>query len=138
MFQIKVNNAQALKHFIDEIQHIKNDKTKTQVKNDLSNHLIKKIQTNFHTRSEADGTPWKPLKYRQGDPLLLTKRMFNSIKATNTRTGFKIGTNVFYSGWQNNGTQKIPARRFIPHVNEIPKDWFDDMKDIIVKNYIRK
>ena len=87
---IRINNKNALKNYIEEINHLKSKKTETKTKNDFKEYLIKKIQENFEKSQEADGTPWLKLKYRQGKPLILTSAMMNSIKSKNTKSGVVV------------------------------------------------
>lgn len=137
MFEIKIVNNKALKDFIDEINYIKSNKPLQETKNDLRTDLINKIQKNFNKGQEADGTKWKPLKYRQGKPLLLTYKMYNSTRAKNTQNGVKVYNNTKYAAFQNFGTEKVPARRFIPQASEVPQSWINDFKEIVLKNYMR-
>ena len=134
-FEIKINNGKAVKTTIDHIAYIKGTKATTKVKKAFRNYLIEKIQQNFSNSSEADGTPWAKLKYRVGKPLILTGAMRRSVKSRNTQNGVSVFTNIYYAGWQNYGTNKIPARRFIPNDNEIPEEWVNDMKQMIINGY---
>lgn len=138
MVEIKIVNQKALINFIEEMKYINSLKPMQETKKEMKSYLIEKIQENFNKGKEADGTPWKALKYRKGDPLLLTRKLYNNIKAKNTKNGVVVYNNTRYAGWQNFGTNKIPARRFIPLSYEVPEDWIIDFKDIILKNYIRK
>lgn len=137
--ELTVKNEAALTRTIDQIKYLQGTKALTKTKKEFRNYLIEKITDNFNNSSEADGTPWKKLKYRKGDPLVLTRKLMKSIRGKNTATGVLIWSsqarNVHYGIYHNEGTKKIPVRRFMPKENEIPEEWYTDLKNMIVKNF---
>lgn len=132
---VQIKNKKALFDFIEYLKYIKSTKPLSDTKKELNEDLVNKIRNNFEKGQEANGRSWKPLKYRKGDPLLLTRKLFNSIKSKNTKTGVSVYTSVKYAAFQNFGTDNVPARRFIPNANEVPEKWLDDFKNIALKHY---
>ena len=83
-------------------------------------NFARDIAQNFNEGRDPNGVPWKPLKYRSGQPLLLTGRMASaavqSVKQANWtgpgRIGFGIRGEPVYWKYQNYGTRRIPPRWF--------------------------
>lgn len=79
---------------------------------------ISLVALGFETGTAPDGSPWAPLKSRDGQPLRDTGRLMNSVATERavkkTKTGFRIGTNVSYAGFHQEGTRTAPARPFLP------------------------
>ncbi len=112
----------------------------------LSQEAVSLAQECFAESKDPYGNPWPPLKVRQGQPLLDTGRLRNSISGRpNGAVSFVVGTNVKYARLQNFGgtiTAKkakylkfrvgsrwvskksvtIPARPFFP-TQALPKVW---------------
>lgn len=90
-------------------------------------------QQNFRASRAPDGTPWLPLKYRTGKPLLDTGRLRSSITFDATNDQVRIGTNVKYARAHNQGIPgKLPQRQFLglaqPQVdliNSIADAWLE-------------
>lgn len=57
----------------------------------------------FKNSSAPDGSPWKPIHHRKGQPLIDTARLKNSINYKATGTQVEIGTNVKYARVQQEG-----------------------------------
>lgn len=83
--------------------------------------------SNFDRKTGPDGQPWKPhaaytIKKMGVHPLLMwTGAMIFSLESRSgsgrieeiTSNSLTIGTDLFYAGWQQYGTAKIPARPFV-------------------------
>ena len=83
--------------------------------------------TNFDRKSGPDGQPWAPhaaytIKKMGVHPLLMwTGAMIFSLESRSgagrieqiTQNSLTIGTDLFYAGWQQYGTARIPARPFV-------------------------
>lgn len=71
------------------------------------------VQMGFRTESDPDNNPWEPLKGRKGMILRDTARMANSFTSTVISNGFRIGTNVAYTKFHQEGTKghKAHSRR---------------------------
>lgn len=91
----------------------------------------------FRSGKAPGGTPWLPLKTRQGQPLRDTGRLQRSITWAATDQQATIGTNVIYARAHNDGIPgKLPRRRFIgiaaPQVeliNRIADQWIEEVLD---------
>lgn len=68
----------------------------------------------FDSKIAPDGTPWAPRK-REAKHGLLTKtgHLRNSVYGQPIEQGAIIGTNVFYAGFHQHGTSRMPARSFL-------------------------
>ena len=119
--------------------------------------LVDKVREGFAQERDPYGTPWKPLSpvtiaMRRGSGgariLQDSRRLYNSISAQVRGNGVAIGTNVIYAATQQFGrasnrmfgraSAPIPARPFLPWKNanaapELPKDWLDDVTNILGK-----
>lgn len=76
--------------------------------------IASQIAQAFRSRSAPDGTPWAPLKYRVGYPLVKTGalRAGWSVRVDGLR--ILVVNPVGYSGYQQKGTRRIPARPQAP------------------------
>ena len=91
----------------------------------------------FRRGVSPDGTPWLPLKTRQGQPLRDTGRLQRSITWDSTDDQAVIGTNVVYARAHNDGVPgKLPRRQFLgiaqPQVvmiNRIADQWLKEVLD---------
>ena len=91
----------------------------------------------FRAGKAPDGTPWLPLKTRQGEPLRDTGRLQRSITWAATEQQATIGTNVIYARAHNDGIPgRLPRRQFIgiaqPQValiNRIADQWIAEVLD---------
>lgn len=137
--KIKISNKSLLTQNLKTIDNITNKKTLNKTKNEIGQYFVERVKDCFRGSRDPYGRRWKPLVYRNGKPLILTGDLFESIKYRNIKnTGtVEIYTNIFYAAWQNDGTGKIPARPFFP-TNNLPKNWYDGAKKIVIKNYVGK
>ena len=91
----------------------------------------------FRAGKAPDGTPWLPLKTRQGQPLRDTGRLQRSITWESNDDTATIGTHVVYAAAHNFGVPgKLPRRQFIgiaaPQVqliNRIADQWLKEVLD---------
>ncbi len=84
------------------------------------------VAIGFETSTAPDGSPWAPLKARDGRPLRDTGRLMSSVTSARavkkTPRGFRLGTNVAYAGYHQEGTRTAPARPFLPGAS-LPPAW---------------
>ena len=66
----------------------------------------------FQTRRGPNG-PWPPLKSRSGQPLVKTGHLRGSIFHAIGGDYVRIGTNVKYGRYHQEGTRTIPERAFL-------------------------
>ncbi len=86
------------------------------VKKALADEATSQLAFGFRMSRDPYGTPWRPLKRRQGKPLLDTGRLRGSFSAQLTSTGFRIGSNVVYAAPHQFGSKRgrPPQRRMLP------------------------
>jgi phage gpG-like protein len=78
---------------------------------EIAADMLKRVQLGFRNSQSPNGVIWKALKYRQGQPLVDTKRLLNSITPASTAASASVGTNVVYAKVHNFGhTFNRPAR----------------------------
>lgn len=63
----------------------------------IGNTVVNRVRMCFRMGIDPWGSPWAPLKIRQGQPLRDTGRLQRSITARPDSTGVTIGTNVSYA-----------------------------------------
>lgn len=145
MIQIQVNDAPvitALEALRTRMEHA-NDALDT-----VGNTIVEHVRLGFTESADPYGTPWLPLKNRQGQPLRDTGRLMNSITHRVTGNAVEIGTNVLYAPTHQFGAKQgafgrtkrngpipwgdIPARPFFPdEVRGLPQDWQASILDVL-------
>ena len=65
-----------------------------------------KIQFCFINSTDPWGVRWKPIVYRDGKPLIDTRRLLSSITANITGNTLEVGTNVEYGPYQHFGYER--------------------------------
>ena len=63
----------------------------------IGSTLQNRVKLGFSTGKAPDGTAWKPLKFRDGEPLRDKNILMNSITYAETDTSVDVGTNVCYA-----------------------------------------
>ncbi len=111
----------------------------------IGTSLKDNIRLGFVDSMSPYGEPWLPIKYRDGQPLVDTGRLRDSITYQASDDGVEVGTNVVYAaihqfgGMAGRGQKvHIPARPYMPVRNnsvDLPDDWKTEIL-IIVKSYI--
>lgn len=69
------------------------------------------IALEFRQSVDPSGQPWAALKHRRGQPLRLTGRLANSFTSEVTAKGFRVGTNVSYAIFHQQGTKGHKAHQ---------------------------
>lgn len=100
----------------------------------LRQRFAEDIRNNFTGGHDPDGTPWKPLKWRSGRPLILTGLLMNSAYLAAQHVELRNGTEIcatmqqpFYWPFHEFGTRNIPARPFFGASKETVRDLADRM-----------
>lgn len=92
----------------------------------IKNDILSFVDSRFAQSKSPSGVPWAPLKYRQGNPLIDTGNLRNSISAQIAAgTLIQVTTNVPYAGFHQSGTDTIPRRPFFPTKSE--GDWGEEL-----------
>lgn len=85
----------------------------------LTEQIQRDIESHFALSRGPDGTPWKPLKYRQGKPLILSGALRAAAVAAAgspqiTEASLVVSlTEPPYAQYHQFGTRRIPARPFM-------------------------
>lgn len=69
----------------------------------LMHEALELVDEGFATSKAPDGSPWKRLALRNGQPLRDTRRLQSSFTGASSASGFKIGTNVAYARTHQDG-----------------------------------
>ena len=77
----------------------------------LGRALVNDAKMNFVREHEPDGTPWEPLKIREGRILSDTGRLKNSLSYATGDDEVQYGTNVFYAATHQFGAVIKPVRK---------------------------
>jgi phage virion morphogenesis protein len=76
----------------------------------LGRVMLTDVDMNFRRGVSPDGTPWAPLKHRQGQPLRDTKRLQNSMTYSASNDEVTVGTNVIYAPTHQFGATIKPKK----------------------------
>lgn len=89
--------------------------------------FVTKIQFCFINSTDPWGVRWKPIVYRDGKPLIDTRRLLSSITANVTSNTLEVGTNVEYGAYQHFGYER--------HVEESTREvYFMQKRDGTIGN----
>lgn len=83
---------------------------------DIGNEALLWFINNFKKQQSPEGHPWQARKDGDSSRALLVKsgRLRKSIRVTRVASnGARIGTNVNYAKYHNQGTGKTPQRQFL-------------------------
>ena len=95
------------------------------------------IAREFSTQTDPDGNGWQAPARDYGHPLLDdTGRLKGSWKVTVDGDSVIMSNSTPYSGYQQFGTRRIPARRMVP-VEDLPPSWIEAI-DAAVSRYIEE
>ncbi|QSX32459.1 phage virion morphogenesis protein [Shewanella avicenniae] len=89
----------AIQKTLKKIQHTPLDDFYRDVANRLKNNFL----MGFKNSQAPDGTPWAPIRHREGKPLIDSGRLRRSIQAKHTGEQAEVGTNVVYARAQQEG-----------------------------------
>jgi phage gpG-like protein len=94
---------------------------KSAVLENMANNAVNHFKVEAFDRRSFDGKSWEPNKKQDGrQQLVKTGRMRESItilsRTSDTR---KVGTNVPYAQYHNEGTKHLPKRQFIGSSREL-------------------
>jgi phage gpG-like protein len=131
--------------------------------NKIGSDIVKQINKDFEASQSSEGKRWAALKWRDGDPLMDTLNLKNSMSFKFVSGVIYIGTNVKYASVHQYGRDAmtvypksklalyfngashpfkkanvgaIPARPFLPITANIPLSWQKIIKDDVY-NYLR-
>ncbi len=106
---------------------------------DVGRRLISDFRMGFKSATAPDGSKWKPLKYREGQPLRDTGRLQSSITKRLDRTSktLEIGTNVDYATTHQFGLGKVRIPQHTKLINHVFGKPLDAPKKVKVKAHTK-
>lgn len=107
-------NINGLKELADKIRTLTGAGFKRELSQALAVSAWQQTLASFDQSRDPYGTPWKPLKVRQGKPLIDTGQMRQSVSTEATDNGFRLRIGTTYAPVHQFGTDRIPARPMIP------------------------
>lgn len=101
--------------------------------NQIGVRWIARIKVCFQRSIDPYGSSWAPIHHRQGQPLLDTGRLRNSIKHNVRGTNFELASNLIYADNHQYGLT-VKQRRFLPDKQGLPKAWLEEYQNILLQN----
>lgn len=101
--------------------------------NQIGVRWVARIKTCFQRGIDPYGQRWAPIHHRQGQPLLDTGRLRNSIKHNVRGTNLELASNLVYANNHQYGIT-VKQRRFLPDKSGLPKQWLDEYQKILLEN----
>ncbi|MFK3941936.1 phage virion morphogenesis protein [Pseudomonas monteilii] len=93
-----------------------------------------RIKSNFRKSEDPYGGKWEEIKHRQGQPLIDTGMLRNSIAGEVRGLSVILGSSLEYADTHQNGI-KVKQRMFLPNKEKgLPDKWKDEYVRILVKN----
>jgi len=94
----------------------------------VADEMLKETEDAFKTKS-WDNNPWTKNKFGKTPGLIKSGKMKKSIKVTTEKNSVTITADTDYASYQQNGTNKIPARPFIGD---------SDKLELFISEYLEK
>lgn len=101
--------------------------------NTIGVRWVAKIKQCFQRGVDPYGNRWAPITHRQGQPLLDTGRLRNSVKHNVRGTNLELASNLIYADNHQYGIT-VKQRRFLPDKSGLPKQWLDEYQKILLEN----
>jgi phage gpG-like protein len=144
-----------------QIADIGSESSRAALSKVMMHEALELVDEGFATSTAPDGSGWKKLALRNGQPLRDTRRLQSSFTGTSNSRGFKIGTNVMYAATHQDGKTikakgsgrlhfnaggrhfslkqvKIPARPMVPEGSALPPRWRNALNDAAREYVARK
>jgi len=101
----------------------------------LANNTVNYFKIETFDKEAFDGKKWKPLKNPTGRrKLVKTGRLRQSIRVlSKTKASRRIGTDVPYGVYHNDGTKYIPQRKFMGKSKRL-----DSQNEKIIDRFVKK
>jgi phage gpG-like protein len=97
----------------------------------LAAEALGRVHYAFAASRAPGGAAWARLRYRAGRPLVLTGRLFGSLRSRVTTTGVAVSTSRPYAAFHQFGTRRVPARPFFPAEGELPPPWREAFERVV-------
>lgn len=97
---------------------------KSSILEKMANNAVNHFKVEAFDRRSFDGVAWAPNKEQDGrQQLVKTGRMRESISIlSRTSDSIKVGSNVPYAKYHNEGTDHLPKRQFIGGSRELESE----------------
>ena len=121
-------NLNGLKELSDKIRQLTTAGFKADLSKALSARAWKETLEGFRQSRDPYGTPWRPLAWRKGTPLIDKGQMRQSISAEATINGFRLRIGTVYAVIHQYGARTRKATRaksrarvgFVPQRQMVP------------------
>lgn len=101
--------------------------------NQIGVRWIAKVKICFQRSIDPYGQPWARINHRQGQPLLDTGRLRNSVKHNVRGTNLELASNLVYADNHQYGIT-VKQRRYLPDKSGLPKQWLEEYQIILLQN----
>lgn len=127
-------DTSALQELVSKVRHLgpANPHVKKGL-NQIGVRWIARVKTCFQRSVDPYGQPWAPIHHRQGQPLLDTGRLRNSIKHNVRGTNLELASNLIYADNHQYGIT-VKQRRYLPDKTGLPKAWLAEYQNILLQN----
>ncbi|UUC20549.1 phage virion morphogenesis protein [Pseudomonas asiatica] len=131
-FELSVDTAQ-LRALADKVKRLgPNNPHIHQGLTIIGQNWVNRIKANFRNSISPYGEAWAPIHHREGQPLLDTGALRNSIKAEVRGLQIVLGTNLKYGQNHNEGLT-VKRRQFLPDASrKLPNKWQQECERILV------
>lgn len=130
---LEVSTA-ALQELIQKVNHLgPNNAHVKKGLNQIGLRWVARIKICFQNSVDPYGNDWAPITHRQGQPLLDTGRLRNSIKHNVNGTNLELASNLIYADNHQYGIT-VKQRRFLPDKQGLPKAWLAEYEKILLEN----
>ena len=111
----------ALQELVSKVRHLgpANPHVKKGL-NQIGVRWIARVKICFQRSVDPSGPPWAPIHHRQGQPLLDTGRLRNSIKHNVRGTNLELASNLIYADNHQYGIT-VKQRLYLPDKQGLPK-----------------
>lgn len=135
MIEIELNNAERIAGILQKLSQA------TKKRTPLMRRIAATMEAGVLQNFEVGGRPpWQGLKYRDGNPLVDTENLMNSITSEYDNDQAMVGTNEPYAAIHQFGGKAgrnkkvdIPARPFLLLTPEEEDDILEDIQDYFQK-----
>lgn len=135
MIEIELNNAERIAGILQKLSQA--TKKRTPLMRRIAGTMEAGVLQNFEVGGRP---PWQGLKYRDGNPLVDTENLMNSITSEYDNDQAMVGTNEPYAAIHQFGGKAgrnkkvdIPARPFLLLTPEEEDDILEDIQDYFQK-----
>lgn len=101
--------------------------------NQIGVRWIARVKICFQRSIDPYGQSWARITHRQGQPLLDTGRLRNSVKHNVRGTNLELASNLVYADNHQYGIT-VKQRRYLPDKSGLPRQWLEEYQNILLQN----